>query len=122
MRLDKPMETIVKRLPPPPKGLHYAGLIDTHESVPGIYVTVMHKDYTIFGSFIPFMDVFYLQYPPTEDEEGIYYNFQSTGVETLTLPSESIHELVTESIEDLAQSFQALFDIIIPLTEDEEDE
>lgn len=117
MNLDIPFNTLVEHLPAPPPGLEYRGAIDTYKSIPGIYISVAKDEYTLFGSFIPFSDVYFLQYPVSPDEMGIYYEFVENGVIEVPMKSSDIKKQVEATVNELSQTFQAFFNIFVPLTE-----
>lgn len=121
MNLDAPLELVVSHLPPPPKGLHYTGTIDTYNSIPGIYVAVSQGEYTLFGSFIPFADLYFLQHPVDPNETGIYYDFVDNGVVEIPMNAQEIKNQVEVTIKELAQTFQAFFNIFVPLTGTDDD-
>lgn len=121
MNLDTTLEAIISYLPTPPPYLVYTGSVDTYKGIPGIYVALSHEEYTLFGSFIPFADVYFLLNPVTPGEEGIYYEFTDNVVTPIKMKSEDIKEQVTETISELSQTFQAFIDIFVPLVGDTSD-
>ena len=121
MNLDAPLETIVSYLPEPPEGLHYSGAIDTYQGIPGIYVSISHQEYSLFGSFIPFADVYFLRHSPNPEEDSdktyTYYEFVDNGVLEVPMSYSEITAQVKATITELANTFQAFFNIFVPLTE-----
>lgn len=119
MNLDRPLSAIVKYLPEPPPHITYTGTITDYSSVPGIYVAATHGEYTLFGAFIPFADVYFLMNPADDDRDHIYYDFVENGVREIPMKSYEIREQVEATISELSKTFEAFFSIFLPLTEEE---